>query len=603
MKKNATAIHTRLFRYVRSMRLSLAVMAVLSILTGVFIVMQAHYLAQIVNGVFLGEHPLSQVAIPLTILLLVMIARAVLIWVSEVVAQNAACTVKKTLRQRLFAHLLKLGPLYAKGERSGELVQTLSEGVESLDAYFSQFVPQLCATLFIPAIVLIAIFTIDWLSGVLLLVTMPLLPFFMMLIGKQARAMTQRRWQVLSQMSAHFLDVLQGLATLKLFGRSQAQRETVRRVSEHFGEMTMKVLRIAFLSSLVLEMGATICTALVAVEIGLRLLYGTMPFTQAFFVLLLTPEFFGPLRSLGTQFHASMSSSAGAQRIFDLLEVPVQEQSVGASVVMGGWEDLYGRPRRLASVPRKPRSLQFQDVSVSYHLPDGKRQPALQSVSFSVQAGKKVVLVGPTGAGKSTIAHLLLRFLEPEQGTICLDGLPMHRFPVEQWRKQVAWQPQRPTLFDMTVTENMRIGRSDATLDEVFRAARQACIHDEIQALPHGYDTVIGERGTRLSGGQIQRLSLARALLKNAPILVLDEVTSTLDSESETQVLRVIETLALDRIVLMIAHRLNTIRMADQIVVLHEGKVVDVGSHYALLQRSKIYQALVSAYADGEVLV
>ncbi len=588
MKKNATAIHTRLFRYIRSMRLSLAVMAVLSILTGVFIVMQAHYLAQIVNGVFLGEQPLSQVAIPLTILLLVMIARAVLIWVSEVVAQNAACTVKKTLRQRLFAHLLKLGPLYAKGERSGELVQTLTEGVESLDAYFSQFVPQLCATLFIPAIVLIAIFTIDWLSGILLLVTMPLLPFFMMLIGKQARAMTQRRWQVLSQMSAHFLDVLQGLATLKLFGRSQAQRENVRRVSERFGEMTMKVLRIAFLSSLVLEMGATICTALVAVEIGLRLLYGTMPFTQAFFVLLLTPEFFGPLRSLGTQFHASMSSSAGAQRIFDILEVPVQEQR---------------QHSHLASVTRKPRSLQFQDVSVSYHLPDGKRQPALHRVSFNIQVGKKVVVVGPTGAGKSTIAHLLLRFLEPGQGNICIDELPIHCFPVEEWRKQVAWQPQRPTLFDMTVTENMRIGRSDATLDEVIRAARQACIHDEIQALPQGYDTVIGERGTRLSGGQIQRLSLARALLKNAPILVLDEVASTLDSESETQILRTIETLALDRIVLMIAHRLNTIRMADQVVVLHEGKVVDVGSHYALLQRSRIYQALVSAYADGEVLV
>lgn len=588
MQKNATAIHTHLFRYIRLMRLNVAAMVVLTILSGILIVMQAYYLTQVVNAVFMERWGLSQVAVPLTLLLLVMIARALHVWWSEVTAQSTACTVKKTLRQRLFAHLLRLGPLYAKGERSGELVQTLTEGVESLDAYFSQFVPQLCTTLFIPAVILIAVFTIDWLSGVLLLVTLPLLPFFMMLIGKQAKAMTQRRWQVLSQMSAHFLDVLQGLPTLKLFGRSQVQRETVRRISEHFGEMTMKVLRIAFLSSLVLEMGATICTALVAVEIGLRLLYGTMPFTQAFFVLLLTPEFFGPLRSLGTQFHASMSGSAGAQRIFDLLEVPVQEQR---------------QHSHLASVPRKPRSLQFQDVSVSYYLPDGKRQSALHSVSFSMQVGKKVVLVGPTGAGKSTIVHLLLRFLEPEQGNICIDGLPIHCFPVEQWRKQIAWQPQRPMLFDLTIMENIRIGRSDATLDEVIRAARQACIHDDIQALPQGYDTVIGERGARLSGGQIQRVSLARAILKNAPILVLDEATSTLDSESETQVLRVIETLALDRIVLMIAHRLNTIRTADQIIVLHEGKVVDVGSHYALLHRSKIYQALMSAYMDGQVLV
>ena len=588
MQKSATAIHKRLFRYVRLMRLHGAVIVALTILSGILIVMQAYYLTQVVNEVFMERWGLSQVAVPLTLLLLVMIARASLVWWSEITAQSIACTVKKTLRQQLFAHLLRLGPLYAKGERSGELVQTLTEGVESLDAYFSQFVPQLCTTLFIPVVILIAIFTIDWLSGVLLLVTLPLLPFFMMLIGKRAKAMTQRRWQVLSQLSAHFLDVLQGLPTLKLFGRSQMQREIVRRVSEHFSKITMKVLRIAFLSSLVLEMGATICTALVAVEIGLRLLYGTMPFTQAFFVLLLTPEFFGPLRSLGAQFHASMSSSAGAQRIFDILDVPAQEQLQ------------HSRPR---SIPRKPRSLQFQDVSFSYHLPDGKRQSALHNVSFNIHVGKKLVLVGPTGSGKSTIAHLLLRFLEPEQGNIYLDGLPIHCFPVEEWRKQVVWQPQRPTLFNMTIMENIRLGRSDATLDEVIRAARQAHIHDEIQALPQGYDTIIGERGARLSGGQIQRVSLARAILKNAPILVLDEVTSTLDSESETQILQTIETHALDRIVLMIAHRLNTIKTADQIVVLHEGKVVDVGSHDALLQRSKFYQALMTAYMDEEVLV
>ncbi|HKF37445.1 MAG TPA: ABC transporter transmembrane domain-containing protein, partial [Ktedonobacteraceae bacterium] len=241
MKKSTAAIHTRLFWHVCSVRLSIAAIAALSILTGIFIVMQAHYLAQIVNAVFLDRQGLVQVAIPLALLLLVVIARAALIWWNEVTAQSAACTVKKTLRRRLFAHLLRLGPLYAKEQRSGELVQTLSEGVESLDAYFGQFVPQLCAALCIPTLILVVIFTVDWLSGVILLVTMPLLPFFMLLIGKQAGAMTQQRWQVLSQMSAHFLDVLQGLPTLKLFGRGPAQRETVRRVSERFGAITLQV--------------------------------------------------------------------------------------------------------------------------------------------------------------------------------------------------------------------------------------------------------------------------------------------------------------------------------------------------------------------------
>ncbi len=588
MKKSATALHTRLFRHVRSVRLSIAALVALSILTAVFIIMQAHYLAHIVNAVFLDRQGLSQVAIPLALLLLVMIARATLIWGSEVTAQSAACTVKKTLRQRLFAHLLRLGPLYAKGERSGELVQTLSEGVESLDAYFSQFIPQLCAALVHPELILVVIFTSDWLSGVILLVTMPLLPFFMLLIGKQAGAMTRRRWQVLSQMSAHFLDVLQGLPTLKLFGRGPAQRETVRRVSERFGAITLQVLRIAFLSSLVLEMGATICTAIIAVEIGLRLLYGTMPFAQAFFILLLTPEFFGPLRSLGTQFHASMSSSAGAQRIFDILELPAQEQQQRSV---------------LASVPDRPRSLEFRDVSVSYRLPDGECQPALHGVSFSVQAGQIVALVGPSGAGKSTIAHLLLRFLEPDQGQICVDGAPLHCFPAREWRGQIAWQPQRPTLFDLSVMENIRLGRPSATRDEVVHAARQACMHDEIQALPKGYDTIAGERGSRLSVGQIQRIGLARAFLKNAPILVLDEATSMLDPEGEEQVLGAIETLAHERIVIMITHRLNTIRTADAIILLNEGRVVDAGPHAALLRRSAMYAALMRAFAGEEVLV
>jgi len=588
MKKSATAIHTRLLRHVRSVRLYVATMVALSILVGVFIVMQAHYLAHIVNAVFLDRQGLSQVAIPLALLLLVMIARAALLWGSEVTAQSTACRVKKTLRQRLFAHLLRLGPLYAKGERSGELVQTLSEGVESLDAYFSQFVPQFCAALFIPTIILVAVFTTDWLSGIILLVTMPLLPFFMLLIGKQAGAMTRRRWQVLSQMSAHFLDVLQGLPTLKLFGRNEVQRETVRRVSERFGAITMQVLRIAFLSSLVLEMGATICTAIIAVEIGLRLLYGTMPFAQAFFVLLLTPEFFGPLRALGTQFHASMSSSAGAQRLFEILDVPTPERFAAATP---------------APTLNGARLLQFQDVSVSYSTPDGELQPALKGISFSLHAGQKVALVGPSGAGKSTVAHLLLRFLEPDQGQICVDGVPLRQFPIQEWREQVAWQPQRPTLFDLSVLENIRMGRPSAARDEVVRAARQAYVHDEIQALPKGYDTIIGERGSRLSGGQIQRVCLARAFLKNAPILLLDEATSTLDPEGEERVLRAIETLAHERIVLMIAHRLNTVRTADAIILLNEGKVIDIGSHDALLQRSGMYAALISAFADEEVLV
>jgi ATP-binding cassette subfamily C protein CydD len=348
----------------------------------------------------------------------------------------------------------------------------------------------------------------------------------------------------------------------------------------------MKVLRVAFLSSFVMELGATISNAIIAVEIGLRLLYGTIPFEQAFFVLLLTPEFYLPLRALGAQFHASMESAAGAQRIFDVLETPVREQEVDGQVA----------PERVVS-----RSLEFDDVHYAYPTAGGQSYPALKGVSFELRPGQKTALVGPSGAGKSTIASLLLRFLEPDQGRILLDGVPIQTFSAQDWRTFVAWQPQRPYLFNTTVAENIRLGNPTASPEQVIQAAKQAYIHDFIETLPNGYDTVIGERGTRLSGGQAQRLSLSRIFLKDAPILVLDEATSTLDAESEGRVLQTLDTIARDRIVLVIAHRLNTITSADQIVVLQDGRVEDSGSHQALLARSLLYQKLIAAYEDDMI--
>ena len=579
-------INKRLFQYVKTMRIYVGVVALLGLLTGVCIVLQSHYIAQIINGAFLARQPLAQLLPALSILLLVLVGRAVVIWGSEAATNFVSTTVKGDLRLRLFQHILKLGPMYVKGERSGEIVNTAADGVDALDAYFIQFFPQACATMIIPTIVLITVFATDTLSGVVLLVTWPILPFFMILIGKQASAMTERRWHLLSSLSAHFLDVLQGMTTLKLFGRNKVQEETIRRISERYGATTMKVLRVAFLSSFVMEMGSTISNAIIAVEIGLRLLYGTIPFEQAFFVLLLTPEFYQPLRALGAQFHASMESAAGAQRIFDMLETPVREQAV----VSKNTPELEGC-----------QSLQFDAVHYAYPTAEGHSYSALNGVSFELRAGRKTALVGPSGAGKSTIANLLLRFLEPDQGNILLDGVPIQTFSTQDWRRLVAWQPQRPYLFNTTVAENIRLGNPTASLEQVIQAAKQANIHDFIETLPDGYDTLIGERGTRLSGGQAQRLSLARVFLKDAPILVLDEATSTLDAESEAEVLQAIDAIAQDRIVLVIAHRLNTITSADQIVVLQDGRVEDSGSHQALLSHSPLYQKLIAAYEDDTV--
>jgi ATP-binding cassette subfamily C protein CydD len=578
-------INKRLLHYVQSMRIYITAVVALSLLTVICIVLQAHFIAQIINGAFLARQALPQLSTALIILLLILFVRAMLIWGSEVVTNYVACIVKSDLRQRLFTHILKLGPAYVKGERSGEIVHTASEGVEALDAYFSQFFPQICSTIIIPLVILLAVFATDALSGIILLFTLPILPFFMVLIGKQANAITRQRWHLLSQMSAHFLDVLQGMTTLKLFGRNKVQQETIRQISDRYGDTTMNVLRVAFLSSLVMEMGATISNALIAVEIGLRLLYGNLPFEQAFFVLLLTPEFYQPLRSLGAQFHASMSSAAGAERIFDILETSAQEQQ--------------GTTQQTT----EPHLLRFRDVHFAYPASGDACQSVLKGISFELQKGQMIALVGASGAGKSTIAHLLLRFAEPDQGTIELDDMPISRWTPQDWRKLVAWQPQRPYLFNTTVAENIRLGSPAATMEEVIQAAQQADIHHFIQTLPQGYETIIGERGARLSGGEAQRLSLARALLKHAPILILDEATSTLDTESEARVLQTIEKIKKERMVLIIAHRLNTISSADQILIVQDGQISKRGTHQKLLCESMLYQELVRAYEDAEAVI
>lgn len=546
----------RLLKEAGGLRRYLGILGLQVSLAAALTVGQAYCLAVIINGIFLKHQALAQVGWPLAILLAVMLGRAGLGWYSEVLGGKLAGKVKSRLRRKLFAHLLKLGPVYTKGERSGELSNTMTEGVEALDPYLGQYLPQLVATAITPPVVLVVVVANDWLSGLVLLLTAPLLPFFMALIGWLSESQAKKQWRSMSLMSAHFLDVLQGLTTLKLFGRSQPQREIIERISNQFRQATMRVLRIAFLSALVLELGATLSTAVVAVEIGLRLLYGQVGFEAAFFVLLLTPEFYLPLRALGVKYHAGQAGSAAVNRIFEILETPVDAPATTETTPS----------------PTGTGGLKIRFENVSYTYPGGV-QPALQNVSFEIEAGQQIALVGPSGSGKSTLAALLLRFGEPQQGRITCNGQALSGLDVAQWRKLVAWVPQRPYLFNATVAENIRLGRSDASLDEVKEAARQAQAHEFIEKLPQGYDTVIGERGCRLSGGQSQRLSLARAFLKDAPLLILDEATANLDSTTEAAVVEATARLAQGRTVLTIAHRLNTLQGVNRVIRLEEGQV------------------------------
>ena len=559
---------------------------------GTLAVAQAYFLSQAVGLVFLHGRTLSSVWNWLLALLGVVLLRAGLAWMRETIALRAGSKIKERLRQRLFSHLVALGPAYARRERTGELAGTLIDGVELVEPYFSQYLPNLALAIAVPLAILACVFPLDWVSGLVFLLTGPLIPIFMVLIGKAAELETRRQWEALSRLSAHFLDVLQGLTTLKLLGRSRAQVEAVAETSERYRRTTMKVLRVAFLSAFVLELMATMGVAVVAVEVGLRLIYGALAFESAFFVLILAPEFYLPLRALGASFHAGVGGLGAAQRIYSILaaEVSPMQASVGASSPAARALALTaanaGAPALL------PAAVRFEDVYCAY----GGERPALRGVSFALEVGQVVALVGPSGAGKSTVVFLLLRFQEPDRGLITVGGTPLSAIAPSEWRRQVAWVPQNPYLFRGTVAENIRLARPEASHDEVVRAARLANADGFIQALPNGYETPVGERGIRLSGGQAQRLALARAFLKDAPLLVLDEPTASLDPEAAAAIDDAIERLLRGRSVLLIAHRLSSAAAADRVVVLSSGRVVEMGTHESLRRRGGLYFQMVSAH-------
>ncbi|MCL4395228.1 MAG: thiol reductant ABC exporter subunit CydD, partial [Chloroflexi bacterium] len=582
-KSGYVNLDRRLVEQLERARVWFAVTIALGAIGGALIIAQASELSKIVASVFLHGARIGDLWPRLLLLIGIMSARAVIVWAGEVSAFRIAARVKTDLHARLVDQLLRLGPAYVRGERTGDLLTAATDGIEALEAYYSQYLPQLVLAALVPLSILLFVAPIDLLSAVVLLVTGPLVPLFMILIGRAADALTRRQYSALSRMSAHFLDVLQGLTTLKILRASREQSSAIARVSERFRDATMDVLRVAFLSAFALETIATISTAVVAVEVGLRLLYGQMQFEPAFFILILAPEYYLPLRLLGTRFHAAMSGAAAGNRLFEILSTegkspdPLQP---ALSTAPGG---------------RSPR-VELRDVRYSY---DGGRT-ALDGVSLVLEPGERAALVGPTGAGKSTLVSLLLRFISPDAGSIQVDNVPLGCVAASAWRQNVAWVPQDPYLFDASIADNIRLARPDACTTDLVKAATMADADDFIRSLPQSYETLIGERGARLSAGQAQRIAIARAFLKDAPFVILDEATSNLDVASQAQIQDAIEQLLQGRTCLIVTHRLDTIQRADQIVVLSQGRVAESGRHASLIDTHGPYYRLVSAaFVDG----
>lgn len=546
-----------------------------AILSGGLVILQSWFLSEIIDGVHLHGMDLSGSLPILRSLIIIIILRAFLVFVHEQAAAILSEKIRSGLRTALSEKILRLGPAYLETKKSGEIIYTLTGAIDTLDAYFSQFLPQLIIAVILPVGILAVVFPLDTLSGIVLLVTAPLIPIFMILVGKTTETLTRRQYSTFSRMSAFFLDSIRGLVELKNLGHSHEHTERLDRVSESYRQATMRVLRISFLSALVLELAATLSVAVIAVEIGIRLLYAQIDFRQAFFLLVIAPEFYLPLRQVGARFHASRNGVSAARRIFEVLDHPELDiNSVGQPI---------------PGLFTQPFTIRFDNVSFTY--PD-RTEEALSHLSFEMNSGETTALVGLNGSGKSTVAALLLRFIRPSEGAIFYNDVDIQTIPLKDWRAGIAHLDQQPVLFNDTVRENLKIANPAASETELEAALSEARLTDVIFSLPEELDTPIGENAFRFSGGQAQRLGLARAFLKSAPLLVLDEPTSHLDALLEADLNQSIRTLMYGRTCLIIAHRKETVRQSDQVVLLNNGRVECSGSHNDLIKCNGGYAAL-----------
>ena len=555
----------------------------LGLSSGILLIFQARFLSLIVHNVLMDKRSIDLIWPLIAFVAAIVFLRAALSWAREVTGFYAGARLRQEIRVEVLAHIVSLGPTYTSGQSSGALASTVMEQVEGLHDFYAFYLPQLALSAMIPAAILAFIFPHSWAAGALLLATAPLIPLFMILVGMGAESISQKHFQALARMSAYFLDVLQGLSTLKLFDRSKGTADKIAAASNNYRKRTMAVLRVAFLSSAVLEFFSSISIALVAVYLAMNYLgylsfglYGE-PLTLAggFFILLLAPDFYLPLRELGAHYHARAEAVGASEEILKILAIPLPDAIEGS----------------IDGIKSNSIHIQFQGVHLAY---ENGRRPALRGTSFDLRSGEQVVLVGGSGAGKTTTLNLLLGFLRPDDGRILVNGHNLMELSPEIWREQIAWIGQRPVLFHGTIRENILLGRPQATDEQIQRAARQSRVLDFAGHLPDGLETRVGELGAGISRGQAQRVALARAFLKDAPILLLDEPTAGLDAENESLVFAALKELARGRTALTLTHRLTNIRTADRILVLENGRVAEQGNYSELMDAGGMFYRLVN---------
>ncbi|WP_151705490.1 thiol reductant ABC exporter subunit CydD [Nitrincola alkalilacustris] len=546
-----------------------------ALLSGGLLIYQAHLLASVIYFGLFEHRSLEQLSDYFLYYLAALVGRVALSVLREWSAQRASIGVRRHLRQLLLQKLASLGPAYTQGERSGELSSALLERIEALDGFIARYLPQVALAAMLPLVILSFVLTLNWAAALIFLVSAPLIPLMMILVGRRAAEANRQNFRTLANLSAYFLDVVQGLGTLKLFNRSKFQHKILADNAEAFRSKTMQVLRLAFLSTAVLELFAVVSMALVAIYLAYHFTglvsFGTWSGTEltlyhALVILILAPEFYLPLKELGTHYHAKQEAVAAAERLQEILEQEERTTESGERELSPG-----------------PISLELDQIGFSWH--PGQQQEVLKNISLTIEAGQMLALVGPSGVGKSTLMGLLLGFLRPSTGEVRINGIPLSELKRDNWLQQIAWVSQQTTLFPGTLRENLLLAAPDASDEQLLDACRQSSALEFVERLPQGLDSHLGEMGSRLSAGQIQRLALARAFLKDAPVLLLDEPTASLDKDSEDQVLKALAELCKGRTVLLITHRLGSMRRADRVCRLDAGglQMLDEDERSALL--------------------
>lgn len=551
------ALDLRLLKYAKATRNFLAFSAANGLVNTALIIIQALTLGELLAAVFIGGKELSDVKGNLYLLVLVVALRAASAWLADVVATKASNKAKSELRTAVISKTLELGPVWVSSRQSSDLATLSTQGLNALDTFFSRYLPQLFLAAAIPLTIGITVLTQDLLSAAIIGLTVPLIPFFMALVGMYTKSKVDRQWQSLQALSGHFLDLVQGLPTLKVFNRAKRQSDAIASVGDEYRSATMGVLRISFLSSLVLELVSTLSMALVAVSIGLRLVNGSVQLREALIILLLVPEAYAPLRQLGAQFHAVSDGMGAADRMFEILEV---QANISEGILKPDFDEL----------------IEINLDEVGYTYPESQ-QPALLPISAAFTSGQLTVVKGTSGSGKSTLINLLMAFAKPDIGTIKINGQELSEIDANYWRNQVSYFPQSPWLPFGSIRSALLMGKLDATDSELTKTLLRVGL--DISALtdfPMGLDSHIST-STGLSMGQRRRIALARALLQNRPIFVLDEPTASLDSETEQIVLATLRELTKqNKCVIAVAHRPHLVINADQVLEIKEPEFVGV---------------------------